>query len=108
MRNFDLDRIFVHLLAGFIVLASFGLLAYALVTKDEGYFQAVGQVSFGVVGVVVGYYFNHRRATEAETRQQGYSEQANEAMLENESLQAKFVALTDQMDALLAQVEDEE
>ena len=77
-------------------------------TKTEGYFQAVGQISLGVVGVVVGYYFNHRRATEAESRQEGFSEQAKAAMAEAARVRVQNVALTQHLATLLTEVQEDE
>ena len=67
MGGFDWDRHFVHVQAAFIVAVSFFLLSYSLIVlKDQTLFQTVGQVTFGVVGTIVGFYFNHQRLVQTQ------------------------------------------
>jgi hypothetical protein len=75
MGSFDWDRHFVHGLAAFIVAASFVLLGYSLIVlKDQTLFQTVGQVTFGVVGTIVGFYFNHQRLVQTQRQLDSVSE----------------------------------
>jgi len=109
MGGFDWDRHFVHMLAAFIVAVSFFLLSYSLIVlKDQTLFQTVGQVTFGVVGTIVGFYFNHQRLVQTQRQldtvsddKERLSEQAAEMTSKVERTSEKYAqALLDLRDLI--------